>query len=189
VDRSRRTRNRPTLRLPVSLGYSGQRQRLDSFTVAGAAPELRQHCVQVRSLTGFIIIKEGSIEEIIMKIRRMAYVDRCYISQKTGKYINSECMVMYIDLEPRSSIKAMNELFKQYNDELVLNAFGLKDKNYRNLKRYLSWSKIRSVLAKNKSRRLYCDIDIDIKDEILLNEILHIVSKLNNKICIETKNG
>ena len=98
-------------------------------------------------------------------------------------------MVMYIDLEPRSSIKAMNELFKQYNDELVLNAFGLKDKNYRNLKRYLSWSKIRSVLAKNKSRRLYCDIDIDIKDEILLNEILHIVSKLNNKICIETKNG
>jgi len=33
--------------------YSGKKQRLVSFTVAGAAPESRQHCVQVRSLTGF----------------------------------------------------------------------------------------------------------------------------------------
>src|SRR5476649_1041555 len=45
--------SRPTARLPISRGYSGKRHRLDSFTVAGAAPESRQHCVQVRSLTGF----------------------------------------------------------------------------------------------------------------------------------------
>lgn len=145
-----------------------------------------KYCPGVESSGAFLnsmVLRNNDINDIMLKIRRMSYVDKCYISYRTGNYINPECMVIYIDLQPRAVKSAMNLLFKEYMDVV-----SEENVNYELLKKFTSWSKMRHVLAKNRSKKLLLDIDIDIKDEDLLNNILDIVDD-NVECVIESRGG
>jgi len=141
-----------------------------------------------------LFIKNDNVDDIFMKIRRLSYVEKCYRSKKTGNYIDPKCMAMYIDLQPRSVINGMNKFIKSYIDKLNEKVLNINAFDNTDIKKFISWIKMRSAIAKSISRNVYCDIDIDIKDYELLRKIVSFIrdidpiSSVNMKI-IETKNG
>jgi len=103
-----------------------------------------------------IIVKRK--EDVFRKFRRFMRVEKGdYIDFKTGNPIPVDAMVCYIDLNPRSSMRALNLFQKEMNDwviEAALSEFDLS--HFRKLD-----TKVFSALARRVSRRMYFLVDID----------------------------
>ena len=166
----------------------------DEVLVLGLAAR-GKYCPGTEKAGAFLnseIIRTGNVDEIVLKIRRLSFVEGCYRSMRTGDFIKPECMVLYLDLEPKSVIKALNQYVKEYQDVLTGLVVNSLD-DFELIKKFVSWSKMRSALSKSRSRKLYCDVDIDVKDEGVLREVLSIVTShgvsYDELIVIESRGG
>ncbi len=132
-----------------------------------------------------LILKSSDPDYVIKEINKLAYIHRCYVDYKTGEYLTYRSMVIYIDILPRSCIKAFGILSKDYHNWIYQS---LRDPNFDpSLFRRLD-TKLFSAIARSLSRKPYILIDVDTKDEGVLHRI---TSKLKNDVVwiSETRSG
>jgi hypothetical protein len=123
------------------------------------------------------IIRNNDTNKTIRKLKRMSIVEGIYTDNK-GNDIPVEAFALYILPEPRSMIKGYIDFTESINK---WNLENLKSKN-KNLELYKKLDiKLFSSIHKSKSKSNYFIIDIDRKDESLLNYILNII-KNNERI-------
>jgi len=121
------------------------------------------------------IIRNNDIDRIIRKIRRMSIVEGIYVD-KDNNTIPIEAFSMYILPEPRSTIKAymtFTQDINKWNYENLMKCNIVEDANlglYRKLD-----IKLFSAIHKSRSRSDYFIIDIDKKDEKLLEYIIQLL--------------
>jgi len=115
-----------------------------------------------------LIMKDNSPEYILRKMRKFAHVSYVYRDKKTENYIPPTAMVIYIDLSPKSTIKAYNILFNEYINELY-NYTQNSDYPVENFRRINS--RMFSAIARATSYKPYYIVDIDNKDEDLLQKV------------------
>ncbi|RLG16737.1 hypothetical protein DRN69_00185 [Candidatus Pacearchaeota archaeon] len=120
------------------------------------------------------ILKESKPEYIIRKLRKLGYVEECYIDFNTGQTIPSKCIAMYIDLSPKSTIRAFNLFNKEINEwayqAITSDKFDIK--TFRKID-----TKLFSALARSTSRQPYFIIDIDNKDKKTLNNTIELLKE------------
>ena len=128
------------------------------------------------------VIREKNWCSFYRKVKRMSYVDRIY-TDKNGNEIPEGALAMFIVLNPKDVLKAWNTLQKEMVDLLFQYAKG--DPNaLKQFKRIdIRWF---SALHRSSSRKKYWLIDIDRKDEDLLN---FVVEKLEYIWISETRGG
>jgi len=128
------------------------------------------------------VIREKDWNIFYRKIKKMSYVEGIY-TDKNGKEIPAEAMAMFIILDPKDVLKAWNTLQKEMVDLLFQYVRG--DTNaLKQFKRIdVRWF---SALHRSQSRKKYWLIDIDSKDEKLLNFVLEYLTPV---WVSETKNG
>lgn len=123
------------------------------------------------------IIKNNDTEKILRKLKKMSTVEGLY-TDKNGDIIPNESFALYILPEPRSMLKAYKEFTNNINEWIYADLFGTKNLElYRKLN-----TKLFSAIHKSTSRRNYFIIDIDRKDEQLLNDV---IMRLGNGDLIE----
>jgi hypothetical protein len=106
-----------------------------------------------------------------------AYVDR------KGNNLPEDVLALYMSVNPRSAIKGTKELIKDLTEECFLQTH--RDVYVGNLV-----SRAKTKIQKNPSRKLIADIDIDIKDENVLNAFRKLVNDHDSEVAtIETRGG
>jgi ribosomal protein S10 len=119
------------------------------------------------------IIRNNDVDEIIRKIRRSAYFDNTFIDFKTEEPIPMDAFVYYIDLSPKSTIKAWNLFSKETNARIYQILQNPEEViHMRKLKNNLM-----SAIHRSNSRKPYILLDIDTKDEKMLKQVCKIVGK------------
>ena len=128
------------------------------------------------------IIKTNDTDKIIRKLKKLSIVEGLY-TDKNGEIIPNDAFVLYILLDPRSMLKAYKEFNKDINEWIYSHLVGEKNLQfYRDID-----IKLFSAIHRSPSKKNYFIIDIDKKDETLLNII---VEKLNSiKWVTETRGG
>mgnify|MGYP000507013891 CR=1 FL=1 len=120
-----------------------------------------------------LILKDSDKQYVYRKLKRFGYVEDVFVDYKTGNPVSHKCMAMYIDVQPMSAMKG----FKTFNAEIIdliyqtmVNPSVKRD--FRNLD-----TKLFSAINRSRSRKPYYIVDIDVKDEKLLNKILEVLSE------------
>lgn len=115
------------------------------------------------------IFKNNAIEEMIQKLKRHGKIDGYFKDLRSGTPIPLDAFVYYIDLSPKSTIKAWNLFSKEMNDRIYQI---IKDPEQMIYMRKIK-NKLMSAIHKSNSRKPYVLLDIDEKDEQLLYDILY----------------
>lgn len=114
------------------------------------------------------ILKQSEPGYVVRRLRKFGFVEGCYIDYKTGKVLTGNCMVMYIDILPRSVVKAFR-VFTNHIQDWIYQALFSEEFNYEIFRKLDT--KLFSALARSVSRALYYIIDIDNKDKGLLDKV------------------
>lgn len=141
------------------------------FTLMLASRKKYNKTIRTSSeMLDFGIIKDNDIEHCIRKIERMISKIPYYIDFKTNEPIPESSLVLYIDLYPKSIIKALQQFNIDVNkwmyDAIVNPEFNKRI--FTKIERVLF-----SSVAKSPSRKPLRMLDLDSTDEKLLKEILH----------------
>lgn len=115
------------------------------------------------------LIRDNDIDGIIRKIKRISCASKgTYIDRNTLKEIDIGCMALYVLLDPRSTLKGYVEFIGDINDWIYESFKG----ESKNLEFYRKMDiKLFSAIHKNRSKGVYFVIDIDKKDEDILDRI------------------
>lgn len=114
------------------------------------------------------IIRHNDVDKILRKFKKSSIVEDIY-TDNSGNSIPKEAMALYILLDPRSTIKAYGEFNRGINEWITTSL----TTNKRDLDLYRRIDlKLFSAIHKSRSRALYFIIDIDKKDDALLNSII-----------------
>lgn len=120
-------------------------------------------------------------EDFVRKIRRFLRVSDVDFLDKNGNYIPKTAMAAYIDIYPKSCLKALkefNDLIKNWMyDAIYTKDFPLE------LFRKID-TKLKSSIHKTNSRKPHKIVDIDSKDESLIKSLPD-----GRRWITETKNG
>lgn len=115
------------------------------------------------------IIRGNSLDGTLRKIKKTSCVSGgIYVDRNSLKEIDINCMALYVLLDPRSALKGYGEFVENINS-WIYDSFKGKSKNlelYRKLD-----IKLFSAIHKNRSRGIYFVIDIDKKDDDILDRI------------------
>ncbi len=115
------------------------------------------------------IIRDNDLDGTLRKIKKTSCVTGgIYVDRNTLKEIDVDCMALYVLLDPRSTLKGYGEFVEDIN-KWIYESFKGESKNlefYRKMD-----IKLFSAIHKNRSRGLYFVIDIDKKDEDILDRI------------------
>ena len=134
----------------------------------------KKYCPEVKNHHQMVfrdIIRNGNIEGIINRIKNIPNI---FLNYDTLKSYNPECYSLYLDLNPKSCLKAYMLFTKQMNDLLYQ---AIKDP-YRKYEFNMIKKKLMSSIHKSNSRQPYILVDIDIKDiEFMKNIISDIEEK------------
>lgn len=114
------------------------------------------------------IIRDNDINKILRKIKKISCSTGIYADRNTLKDVPLGCMALYILLDPRSTLKGYGEFVSDIN-KWIYEGFTGKSKNLELYRRMDI--KLFSAIHKNRSRRLYSIVDIDKKDEAILDKI------------------
>ena len=116
------------------------------------------------------LIRDNDLDGTLRKIKKTSCVSEgIYVDIKTSKEIDTSCMALYVLLDPRSTLKGYGE-FIEYINNWIYDSFKGETKN---LELYRKMDiKLYSAIHKNRSRGLYFVIDIDKKDEDILERIV-----------------
>ena len=131
------------------------------------------------------ILRANDSKRLIQKIKRFAkgpfYQD--------DKELPEEALVLYIGLNPKHTLKAFNLFVKEMQDSLSQITFALLNQNQPDFSKFKKIDvNLFSAIHRSTSRHVYWLIDIDRKDEFLLDAV---VKKLEDNVAwiSETKNG
>ena len=116
-----------------------------------------------------LILKTNDVDRAIGKLRKFGFVDRVYLEFNTMNWLPKEAMAMYIDLHPKSTIKAFS-LFQQDIMKWIFDKINNPDFNSKTFRKLDT--KLFSALARATSRRPYYLVDVDVKDEKVLRYVL-----------------
>lgn len=129
------------------------------------------------------IIRNNDTDKIVRKLKKLSIVEGIYVD-KNNNIIPIEAFALYILPEPRSTLKAYNSFIEDINKWNYENLVKSNTSEETNLELYRKLDlKLFSNIHKSTSRSIYFIIDIDRKDQALLNYILNIIKdeELNNK--------
>jgi hypothetical protein len=130
------------------------------------------------------LVRDNDIPKIIRKIRKIACTDGVYVDRNTLKPVHANCMVLYMLLDPRSTLKGYGEFISNVN-KWIYESF----KGESNLEFYRRIdTKLFSAIHKSRSRPLYRVIDIDKKDEGILDKVTSLLEG-NIRHIMETHGG
>lgn len=130
------------------------------------------------------IIRDNDIDKTIRKIRKISCATNVYVDRNNLRPIHTNCMTLYILLDPRSTLKGYSEFINDIN-KWIYQSF----KGEPNLELYRRMDvKLFSAIHKNRSRSLYKVIDIDRKDEDILNKVTSLLEG-NIRHIMETRGG
>lgn len=145
----------------------------------------------VQELLNRAILRRTDSNYVLRKIKRMSYVDDVYIDRTTGEPIPTSSMVLYIDLIPKSTVKAI----KTFNREMYewLYSAITSDKFDRSLFRRID-IKLFSAIHRSSSRRPFFLIDVDDKTDWTdpsskLYDVLSFLDERYIQWVTETKGG
>ncbi len=133
----------------------------------------KKYCEISRSqeMVGKMILKRSDVDYVIRKMRKFCYISGCYVDYKTGYGLSHRCMVVYLDLIPKSVIDAVGKFNKEVHDWLhnVIRG-GLDNSVFRKID-----GKLFSAIARSASRRWCCVVDIDSEDINILDKVAGIL--------------
>ena len=112
------------------------------------------------------LIRHNDLDKIIRKIKKVAYIDNIYAD--ILKDVPIHCFALYCLLDPRSTLKGYGEFIEDIN-KWIYESFKGESKNLELYRRIDV--KLFSAIHKNRSRGLYFVVDIDKKDEAILDKI------------------
>lgn len=114
------------------------------------------------------ITRDNDIDKIIRKIRKIACTDGVYVDRNTLRPVHINCMALYILLDPRSTLKGYGEFIEDIN-KWIYESFKGESKNLELYRRIDI--KLFSAIHKNRSRGLFFIVDIDKKDDAILDKV------------------
>jgi hypothetical protein len=134
-----------------------------------------------------IIRKKEDFEYVLSKLESTLQ----YKLTKNKQKIPEKALVVYININPSSMIKAYFNLMKEMNQELHDITFALqnnKQPNYSGI--HLLDRKLMNCIQKARSRKVFIDIDFDVKTQELVNTF-RISLNMNEIIyhIVKTKSG
>lgn len=106
------------------------------------------------------IIREKEWHRFLKKIRRFETTEKAYLT-KNNKPIPNKCIVVYFNINPSSSIKALHE-FKSKTDEYFFEMIQSKniEEGYKKLKKIDVL--LMNCFQRSRGHKSYIDIDFDI---------------------------
>lgn len=131
------------------------------------------------------IVRDNDIEKVFRKIRKISCADGVYVDRNTLKPVPIYCVALYVLLDPRSTLKGYGEFIEDMN-RWIYESFKGESKNLELYRRIDI--KLFSAIHKNRARGLYFIIDIDKKDEVILDKITELL-KGHIKWVSETHGG
>ncbi len=114
------------------------------------------------------LIRENDTDKILRKINKFSYTDGVYVDRNTLRPVPIHCMAFYCLTDPRSSLKGYSEFIEDVN-KMIYDSFKGESKNLELYRRIDV--KLFSAIHKNRSRRLFSIIDIDKKDDAILDKV------------------
>ena len=113
------------------------------------------------------LVRHNDSDKILRKIKKIGCVmDGIYADK--DKEISLDCFAIYCLLDPRSTLKGYGEFIEDIN-KWIYESFKGESKNLELYRRIDV--KLFSAIHKNRSRSLYFIVDIDKKDEAILDKI------------------
>lgn len=131
------------------------------------------------------LIRQNDLDKIIRKVKKITCVSEVYADRNTLKDVNLNCMAVYVLLDPRSTLKGYGEFIEDIN-KWIYESFKGESKNLELYRRIDI--KLFSAIHKNRSRGLYIVVDIDKKDETILDKITDLLND-NIRWVSETHGG
>ncbi len=132
----------------------------------------KKHCPNELSrseeILGRELIRHNDLDKVMRRIKKITCVDGIYADSNTLNDIPAHCLSLYCLLDPRSTLKGYADFIEDVN-KMIYDSFKGESKNldfYRRVD-----IKLFSAIHKNRSRRLFNVVDIDKKDEAILDEI------------------
>lgn len=130
------------------------------------------------------LLRHNDTEKILRKVRKISCTRDIYVDKKTSKNIPDHCYVIYCLTDPRSTIKGYGEFIKNINS-ITYQSF--KDSKSLELYRRMD-IKLFSAIHKSRSRRLFSIVDVDKKDDTILDKVTDLL-KGHIKWISETHGG
>lgn len=128
------------------------------------------------------LLEKNDPDYIVKKIKKNCLMDNTFTDPKTNAIIPIDSFVVYVDLSPKSVLKAYGSFVKRFNDLI-----------YQSIKNILylpEVTKIKSILLseihKSDSYKPYILVDVDKKD---VSFLLKIKERLKIKWISETRGG
>lgn len=118
------------------------------------------------------LIRNNNVDMILRKIRKISCVGGIYTDSNTLKDVPVHCMAVYCLIDPRSTLKGYGEFVEDIN-KMIYDSFKGESKNLELYRRIDV--KLFSAIHKNRSRRLYIIVDIDKKDETILDKVIDLL--------------
>ena len=131
------------------------------------------------------IIRHNDLDKILRKIRKISCTNGIYADSKTGKDVPAYCYAIYCLTDPRSTLKGYSGFIEDVN-KMIYDSFKGESKNLELYRRIDV--KLFSAIHKNRSRRLFTIVDIDKKDEAILDKVTDLL-KGHIKWISETHGG
>lgn len=131
------------------------------------------------------LIRNNDLDIISRKINKFSYTDGVYVDRNTLKLVPIHCMAFYCLTDPRSCLKGYSEFIEDVN-KMIYDSFKGESKNLELYRRIDV--KLFSAIHKNRSRRLFSIIDIDKKDDVILDKVTDLL-KGHIKWVSETHGG
>lgn len=130
------------------------------------------------------ILKKRNLDYITTKLRKFCTVKDMYIDEGNENYISSDAMAVYIDIFPKSTLKASVMLMSKLNNILYESIENMDTKKtFTHIDSFLF-----SCIAKSTSEQNFYILDVDKKDEDLLCDIVD-ESNVNPLWISETRGG
>lgn len=119
-------------------------------------------------ILGRELVRNNDLDIILRKINKFSYTDGVYVDRNILKPVPIHCMALYCLIDPRSCLKGYSEFIEDVN-KMIYDSFKGESKNLELYRRIDV--KLFSAIHKNRSRRLFYIIDIDKKDDTILDKV------------------
>lgn len=130
------------------------------------------------------LIRHNDLDKIIRKIKKITSIDGIYADSHTLEDVPMHCFALYCLIDPRSTLKGYGEFISNIN-KWIYESF----KGDSNLELYRRIDvKLFSAIHRSRSRSLYRVIDIDKKDENILDKVTSLLEG-NIRHIMETHGG
>lgn len=135
-----------------------------------------------------LVIRESDPQEFVRKLRRLECSKGSYLDRK-GNPFSQKVLVPYLSINPLDGRLAYANFASEFNDRVTKL---MVHKNQLSLKKFSELDvRLFSHVSKNRSRRVWKDLDFDVPKEVFLPYLMkgYLDSKGLKYIWLDTKSG